>query len=593
MRMIRFAVLLVAGMGVAQTAQIPAALAQTQSAPSAAIDNVTVDAGFAIYRIRRIEVFGGTMSTTDLRQLFDTNDPKPLPDRLRTITADRISIPEVVAELTTGRPGQSVTYRNLVLSSVSAGRVAGAAAQGTSMALVDENGGNVSADFGAFAAHNVDLVLAGRIASSSRSGEEPKALLYESFSMDGGGLVAPKDNFEITFGPISGSNVKARPFSTPLSALPKRDGPVNVMTPEQKRITAGFAADLLDSFEIGNFEMRDIGFKGLNDAKPVNGRIDRMVLAGIGDAKVEEFSFAGFSTTTPEGIRVSLGNLAFRGFDMSATRNRLRIAASDLAQPLEDAKPRELMPNLREFSLAGFEYSGKASDGAVASGADGNNVRIGKIEMHGSELYEGMPTALTATMDGLSFDVSPTASDNNIRAIAGLGYSSVNIGSRMDMAWKQTAQELAVNEVSVAAGGMGTLKLKGTLTNVSKDLFAPEPAIVQAAALSALVKNVDLTVSDQGLLNRVIANEAKRSGRTPDAVRSEWVSAAAVGIPAALGDAPAGRTLGSAVSRFIAKPGTLHISANAPNGIGAAEFMLFSQDPTGFLKRIDVQASAE
>ena len=137
------------------------------------------------------------------------------------------------------------------------------------------------------------------------------------------------------------------------------------------------------------------------------------------------------------------------------------------------------------------------------------------------------------------------------------------------------------------------MRLKGTLTNVSKDLFAPEPAVAQAAALSALVKNVDLTVTDQGLLNRMIANEAKRSNRTPDAVRSEWVTAAAVGIPRALGDAPAGRTLGAAVSKFIAKPNTLHVSANAPNGIGAAELMLFSQDPAAFLKRMDVQASAE
>jgi hypothetical protein len=91
----------------------------------------------------------------------------------------------------------------------------------------------------------------------------------------------------------------------------------------------------------------------------------------------------------------------------------------------------------------------------------------------------------------------------------------------------------------------------------------------------------------------MIANEAKRSNRTPDAVRSEWVTAAAVGIPAALGDAPAGRTLGSAVSKFIASPKTLHITAAAPNGIGAAELMLFSQDPAAFLKRIDVQASAD
>jgi hypothetical protein len=262
---------------------------------------------------------------------------------------------------------------------------------------------------------------------------------------------------------------------------------------------------------------------------------------------------------------------------------------------VDEAKPRELMPNLREFSLSGFEYRGAGAGGAIIAGAGrgGTNVRINKIETRGSHVYEGIPTAMTANMDGLSFDVSSTSPDDTLRTIAGLGYSRVDVGSRMDVAWKQSAQELAVNEVSVTAGGMGALKLKGSLTNVSKDLFAPEPAVAQAAALSALLKNVDLTLTDQGLLNRIIANEAKRSSRTPDAVRSEWVTAAGVGIPAALGDAPAGRTLGAAVSKFIASPKVLHITATAPNGIGAAEIMLFSQDPAAFLKRMDVQASAD
>jgi hypothetical protein len=593
MRMIRSFAFVATALLIVQTARIAPAKAQT---PSATIDDVTIDAGFAIYRIKHIDVFGGTMSATDLRQLFDANDPKSLPDRLRAVSADRIVAPEIVAELKAGTPAQTVTYRDFVLTGVSAGHVTDASAQSVSIALTDDNADKVSGDFGALGAHNIDLVLAGRIVASSRSdANEAKGRLYESFSLDGGGFVAQKQNVEITFGRISGSSVRARPFSTPLSALPKDNTPAQVMPPAQKRIMAGFGADLLDSFDIGAFEIRDIGMKGISDSKPFNAHLDRTTLVDLDDAKIGEFSFAGFSTTTSDNTRVSLGNLAFRGFDMSATRARLRAAASDIAQPLDEAKPRELMPNLREFSLSAFEYRGAGSGGAIVAGAGrgGTNVRINKIETRSSDVYEGIPTALTASLDGLSFDVSATASDDSLRAIAGLGYSRIDLGSRMDVAWKQPAQELAVNEVSLAAAGMGALKLKGTLTNVSKDLFAPEPAVAQAAALSALGKSLDLTVTDQGLLNRMVANEAKRSNRTPDAVRSEWVTQAAVGIPRALGDPPAGRTLGAAVSKFIAKPNTLHVSANAPNGIGAAELMLFSQDPAAFFKRMDVQANAE
>src|SRR3954453_6705821 len=574
-----------------QAAPIAPAKAQT---PFATIDDVTIDAGFAIYRIKHIDVFGGPMSAADLRQLFDANDPKPLPERLRAVSADPIVASEIVAEPKAGTPGQTVTYLNFVLTGVNAGHVTDASAQSISMVLTDDNAGRISGDFGAMTAHNIDFVLAGRIAASSRSdANEAKGLLYENFSLDGGGFVAQKENVEITFGRISGSKIKARPFATPLSALPKDNSQPQVMTPEQKRMMAGFGADLLDSFDIGSFEVRDIGVKGISDAKPFNAHLDRMALADLGDAKIGEFSFAGFSTTSDNNTRVSLGNVAFRGFDMSAMRTRMKAAASDIAQPLDEVKPRELMPNLREFSLSAFEYRGAGAGIVAGAGRGGANMRINKIETRSSDVYEGIPTALTASLDGLSFDVSATASNDSLRTIAGLGYSQVDLGSRMDVAWKQSAQELAANEVSVAAAGMGALRLKGTLTNVSKDLFAPEPAVAQAAALSALVKNVDLTVTDHGLLNRMIASEAKRSNRTPDAVRSEWVTAAAVGIPRAFGDATAGRTLGAAVSKFIAKPNTLHVSANAPNGIGAAELMLFSQDPAAFLKRMDVQARAE
>ena len=180
MRVIRFALLLAAAIFCAQVGGFGSAFAQT---PSVALDNVTMDAGFALYRIRRIEVFGSTLTAADLRQLFDANDPKPLPDRLRAITADRIVAPEIVAELKAGTPGQTVTYHNLVLSGVNAGRVSDASAQSISMALSDEKSGKISGDFGALAAHNIDLVLAGRIASSkSRSRRTKVASLRKLFS---------------------------------------------------------------------------------------------------------------------------------------------------------------------------------------------------------------------------------------------------------------------------------------------------------------------------------------------------------------------------------------------------------------------------
>src|SRR5947209_6683727 len=132
MRVIRSFLVLTVAMLVAQAMPLARAEAQT---PSAAIDDVSIDTGLVIYRIKRIELFGSTLSAADLRQLFDANDSRPAPDRLRTLSAERIVAPEIVAEMKAGPPGQSVTYRNLVLTGVKAGHVADASAQGIAMAV--------------------------------------------------------------------------------------------------------------------------------------------------------------------------------------------------------------------------------------------------------------------------------------------------------------------------------------------------------------------------------------------------------------------------------------------------------------------------
>ena len=77
-------------------------------------------------------------------------------------------------------------------------------------------------------------------------------------------------------------------------------------------------------------------------------------------------------------------------------------------------------------------------------------------------------------------------------------------------------------------------------------------------------------------------------------MRREYGIAAAMGIPAMLGNSPSAKAIAQAVARFVAKPGRLSISARArqPAGFGVADFMS-GPDPASVLNALEVTATAE
>jgi hypothetical protein len=136
---------------------------------------------------------------------------------------------------------------------------------------------------------------------------------------------------------------------------------------------------------------------------------------------------------------------------------------------------------------------------------------------------------------------------------------------------------------------MGLVSLRGVLGSVTKDVFSTDSAIAMVALVGATAKNVDLTVENGGLFDRYLAQESKKQKKTPEALRREFGTMAAVGIPALLGSSQQAKSIGQAVGRFIAKPGRLVISAKAKNGVGLgfADVMTLGE-PAEILNLVDV-----
>ena len=113
-------------------------------------------------------------------------------------------------------------------------------------------------------------------------------------------------------------------------------------------------------------------------------------------------------------------------------------------------------------------------------------------------------------LDRVAFEIPSDSKDAQLRQILSYGYNKLDLSAKIDLIYDEKAQTLAVKEVSTSGVNMGALRISGLFGNVSKDLFASDTAVAQGAALSSLIKNLDIRLDNTGLSDKILAVEAKK-----------------------------------------------------------------------------------
>ena len=175
-----------------------------------------------------------------------------------------------------------------------------------------------------------------------------------------------------------------------------------------------------------------------------------------------------------------------------------------------------------------------------------------------------------------------------------MGYGNLDLSFATTASWNEPGSELVVREISVRGNEMGSATLRGVLANVGRDVFNPDTAVALVALAGATARNLDLTLENKGLFERVMAQAAVKQRKSSEDLRREYGMAAAIAVPSILGNSTAAKTVGQAVARFVAKPGRLNISARAkdPAGLGLADFVA-TPEPAALLDKLEVTATAE
>ncbi|MGL4975129.1 MAG: hypothetical protein ACRC56_07525 [Bosea sp. (in: a-proteobacteria)] len=586
--------------------------AQLAQAADHVLDNVNLDLGIFMLKAPKIEVKDTPLDRTAVMALFDANASESAVSRLSKLNAAQIVIPEIVLTQKIGTQEQNTAYRDVKLNGIVAGRIADGTFGSATSTTVDPTLGKIEGKLGLMKVAGIDITHLLRVMTEKApAGEKPPMKpLYAFYEVDGyemklGALGS------LTMGKMVGRDLAARQSAEPWGVLftrlseaaknvkvdankgKKKDEPFS----ETDRVMLLAIMSLMDDISFGSGEAHDLRMAmsmppvGNKPAEKLDFGIKSMIMKM--DGPTSEFRLDGVSTKAA-GADVKVASYGFTGFSLSPMFKALGEVLAKPGADFDSIDPKKLIPTLGTMRIAGLEADvpQEAKRGRPAQ----PNIKFGVklFELGAANQVNGIPTALRFKVDNLTAPVIDTGDNPGVKDLLAMGYKTLDLSALMDLEWLQGSSELAIKSLDVSAANMISLTSKGTLGNITKDVFSGDTALMQVAMLGATAKELSLTLRNSGFIEKVLANEAKKAGTKPEELQKQVAMMATVGLASILGPSDGAKQLAAALSRFAAKPGSLSVSAKTKSGsgLGLADVIAIS-DPSAIFEKLDVKATAE
>lgn len=572
--------------------------ALAQSADRFSLENVSFTFGGATYELKRIDLSGVTLSQAEIEALFSAGTNEPLATRLARLNAKQVAAPEIKVTQKVGEQTTSITYKNVVLSDISQGRIASTTVEATGM---NQEGPQANAliSFGRISISDFDLPAFVRLyEAKATSSSEQLSRIYGAFTIESTDITDNKEGVSFKIARMNGRDFMARPTadswtgtSALMTELANKD---DLSEEDQKKLTSSIA-DLLGAFDIGFVEATDLDVKAGNNRKgpaaPVNMRINRMaytsgVASGTSDMRLE-----GFETSSDDG-RAKFDTLSLTGFSFRSTLEGLKSLQGKSFDEIDADTLRSLTPTLGTLRFEGFDID------ATDTGDDGRKVPIKaalkSFELTADKPVNAIPTNIRISAQNFTTSLPTDSTDEGVKQLLDLGYKAIDMSFTLAATWNEAASEIALKEVSIQGQDMGHLSLTGLLGNISKDLFSADEAAATTTLIGAKAKSADLVIEDEGLLDRYLAKTAKEQKTKPETLRQLYAGAAPFVLSSMIGNSDQAKALSKAIASFIAKPGKLTVHATPKNssGFGFMDVMLASE-PQKIIEKLNISAKAE
>lgn len=575
------------------------------------LDNVRLDLGKLVISIPNVAVKGSNLEKDAFLALFDKGANEPAAARIARLTAAEISAPELVMEQTIGDRKQVTTYRDIRFSDIRDGKVGHGESASAGIEAQGGPTGPMKGTLKRTAFDALDLKQAARVLTEKAAPEadEPYVPVIGRFEQDGYALDMGQA------GSMSLGRTTARGFAMkvgpePLLDLVEKIGKASEelekkagdKTADQDDDKSGleknFALSMLTLFDMVDYgsgvsrdfkaTIRPPAIEGGKMKDPVDWTIDRIAF-GENTPDKSGFAIEGMTFAAGPG-KGRIDSFSYSGFSFKNAFRELRALLAEPDPDLEHIDYRRFIPKIGTMRLAGLSVDAPAT----VTGKEPIRIALGTFELRGGEPLNGIPTSLGLTIDKLVAPVVDPGDSPALKEMLAMGIDKLDLSARLDLAWEAAKNELAIRTLSLGGAGLARLDATGTLGNVTQDLFSSDLALAQVAALGATARNLQVRLQNFGLVEKLIENQARKTHRKVEEVRQQFTMVASLGLAAMLGPSEAAKTLASAASRFVAKPGTLTIDASAksPAGLGLADVLTISQ-PNEIFDKIDVKADAQ
>ncbi|WP_420393286.1 hypothetical protein [Acuticoccus sp.] len=223
--------------------------------------------------------------------------------------------------------------------------------------------------------------------------------------------------------------------------------------------------------------------------------------------------------------------------------------------------------------LGGFERV--EVDGLVARPPVGGPVSVQHVEVASAPADGGEVTSGRIALEGVEFDVAflQGAATQFLRDV---GYERMTIDALLDGRWDRAGGAAAIRDLTLSADGLGAVTLEATMDGVTAATITALSdgggdvgrllSLLQTVSVSALTVRYD----DDGLAQRLIDRAAVQRGVDGQEVIAGTVQALRSAL-AVVGDPAFTEEVASALSAFLADPGTLTLSAAPPSEVSVAQ----------------------